>query len=312
MLVTRRDVQAAEQRTRQFVRRTPSFHASATLSYKLEFLQHTGTFKARGAFNRQLAARERGELDARVGIVVASGGNAGIANAYAASMLGVPATVFVPETAPAVKVALLRTLGASVVQTGREYVEAFDAAEVYASHSGALFCHAYDQVDIAAGAGVVAEEMLNDNPTIDTIIVAVGGGGLLGGVLAAVEGRANVVAVEPKLAPTLHSALAAGEPVDVAVGGIAADSLGARRIGQIGFEQARAAQAARPGALTSVLVSDDDIIAARAALWREYRIPSEHGAAAAAAALASGIYRPRAGENVAVIVCGANTDPSSL
>ncbi|AMB59845.1 threonine/serine dehydratase [Microterricola viridarii] len=310
MTLTRLDVQAAEQRTRAHVRRTPSFHASATLSFKLEFLQHTGTFKARGAFNRQLAARERGELDAEVGIVVASGGNAGIANAYAASVLGVPATVFVPETAPAVKVALLRTLGATVVQTGQEYVEAFAAASVFATESGALFCHAYDQAEIAAGAGVLAEELLADDPGVETIVVAVGGAGLLAGVLAAAAGRAHVVAVEPERAPTLHAALAAGAPVDVAVGGVAADSLGARRVGQIGF--ALAAPAHATGSLSSVLVGDDDIIAARSALWREYRIPSEYGAAAAAAALASGAYRPRSGERVAVIVCGANTDPSTF
>ena len=310
MVITRLDVQAAEQRTRAFVRRTPTFQASETLSFKLEFLQHTGTFKARGAFNRQLAAREDGLLDPAVGIVVASGGNAGIANAYAASVLGVPATVFVPETAPAIKVALLRELGATVMQQGREYVEAFAAAQLFAAESGALFCHAYDQPAIAAGAGVLAEEMLADDATIDTIVVAVGGGGLLAGVLAAADGRARVVAVEPTLAPTLNAALAAGEPVDVSVSGIAADSLGARRIGQIGFEGAQAAYAA--GLLNSVLVSDDDIIAARSALWHDYRIVAEHGAATAAAALASGTYVPGAGERVAVIVCGSNTDPSSL
>ena len=152
IVITRLDIEQAQRRTRAFVRRTPTFHASETLSFKLEFLQHTGTFKARGAFNRQLSARENGELDSTIGIVVASGGNAGIANAYAASVLGVPATVFVPETAPAVKVALLRTLGATVVQTGREYVEAYEAATEFAAESGALFCHAYDQLEIAAGA----------------------------------------------------------------------------------------------------------------------------------------------------------------
>ncbi len=310
MTLTRFDVHAAERRTRGYVRRTPTFRASDTLSFKLEFLQHTGTFKARGAFNRQLAARERGELDAGIGIVVASGGNAGIAHAHAASVLGVPATVFVPETAPAVKVALLRALGALVVQAGSEYVEAFEAATVFAAERGALFCHAYDQPEIAAGAGVLAEEILADDPGIDTIVVAVGGAGLLAGVLAAATGRANVVAVEPERAPTLHAALAAGAPVDVQVGGVAADSLGARRVGQIGFALAEPAHAA--GALHSVLVSDEQIVAARSALWRDYRIPSEHGAAAAAAALASGVYRPRPGERVAVVVCGANTDPGTF
>jgi threonine dehydratase len=312
MVITRLDVQEAQRRTRGFVRRTPTFRAAESLSFKLEFLQHTGTFKARGAFNRQLAARERGELDTAIGIVVASGGNAGIANAYAARGLGVPATVFVPETAPAVKVALLHSLGAAVVQTGREYVEAFEAATAFATERGALFCHAYDQPEIAAGAGVLAEELLADDPASETIVVAVGGGGLLAGVLAAVDGRAHVVAVEPERAPTLHAALAAGTPVDVEVGGIAADSLGARRVGQIGFAAASAASAAGRGGLISVLVNDADIVAARTALWRDYRIPSEYGAAAAAAALASGAYRPRSGERIAVIVCGANTDPGTL
>lgn len=307
-MITRLDVQAAERRTRGFVRRTPTFHAAPTLSFKLEFLQHTGTFKARGAFNRQLAARERGELDAEIGIVVASGGNAGIANAYAARQLGLPATVYLPETAPAVKVALLHSLGATVVQTGREYVEAFEAATAFASERGALFCHAYDQPEIAAGAGVLAEELLADDATIETIVVAVGGGGLLAGVLAAVDGRARVVAVEPERAPTLHAALAAGTPVDVEVGGIAADSLGARRVGEIGFAMARAAGSG----LSSILVSDAEIVAARTALWSDYRIPSEYGAAAAAAALASGAYHPRSDERIAVIVCGANTDAGTL
>ncbi|PPL17208.1 threonine/serine dehydratase [Microterricola pindariensis] len=310
MTLTRLDVQAAEARTRDSVRRTPTFRASPTLSFKLEFLQHTGTFKARGAFNRQLAARERGELDAGIGIVVASGGNAGIAHAYAASVLGVPSTVFVPETAPAVKVALLRALGATVVQAGSEYVEAYAAATVFAAERGALFCHAYDQPEIAAGAGVLATELLEDDPGIDTIVVAVGGAGLLAGVLAAVDGRAHVVAVEPEAAPTLHAALAAGALVDVPVGGVAADSLGARRVGQIGFELAQPAHAR--GSLSSVLVADSDIVAARSALWRDYRIPSEHGAAAAAAALASDAYSPRPGERVAVVVCGANTDAGTF
>lgn len=274
--------------------------------FKCEFMQHTGTFKARGALNRILASKERGELRADVGVVVASGGNAGLANAYAAAQLGVPATVFVPEAAPAVKVAKLKAIGASVVQGGAEYAAAYKAAVARAEETGAVYCHAYDQPEIAAGAGTIGTELLEQVPDVDTILVAVGGGGLMAGVAAAVEGSAKVVAVEPATAPTLHAALAAGEPVDVAVSGVAADSLGARRIGDIGFSVAL-----RCG-VESVLVTDEQIVAARSALWNEYRILVEHGAAAAYAALASGAYVPRMDERVAVILCGANTDPATL
>ena len=308
-MIDRSDVLAARDRIGGHVRRTPLIEVggpSAPLWLKCEFLQHTGTFKARGAFNRVLAASERDELDAGVGIVVASGGNAGLANAYAASHLGVPATVFVPVTAPAVKVARLRAYGAVVRQVGTEYAEALEAATEHTAQTGAVFCHAYDQVEIAAGAGTLALEVLEDEPDIDTVVVAVGGGGLLAGVLAAVDERARVVAVEPLAIPTLHSALAEGRPVDVAVSGIAADSLGARRIGDIAFD---VASHAHP---VSVLVGDDDIVAARSRLWSEFRIAAEHGAAAAYAALTSGVYVPEPGERVAVVVCGANTDPATL
>jgi threonine dehydratase len=310
-MITRVDVDEAAARTAGRIRRTPVFEADAgtvpgQLWFKCEFMQHTGTFKARGAFNRVLAARERGELKDDVGIVVASGGNAGLANAYAASQLGVPATVFVPETAPAVKVKKLKASGATVVQRGTEYAEAFEAALDYAAETGAVYCHAYDQAEIAAGAGTVGSELLEQLGGIDTVVVAVGGGGLMAGIAAAVEGHARVVGVEPDNAPTLYSALAAGAPVDVAVSGIAADSLGARQIGRIGFEVA-----VRTGVRT-VLVSDDDIAAARALLWEQYRIVVEHGAAAAFAAVNSGAYVPAEGERVAVILCGANTDPATV
>lgn len=308
-MINRADVLAAERRISGYARRTPLLRAgtaAAPLWLKCEFMQHTGVFKARGAFNRLLAARERGELDPAVGVVAASGGNAGLANAYAAAALGVPATVFVPETAPRVKVERLLGYGATVRQVGAEYAEAYAAATRYVAESGALFCHAYDQLEIAAGAGTVAEEILEDEPGIDTIIVAVGGGGLYAGVAAAAEGRARVVAVEPFNIPTLNAALAAGHPVDVPVSGIAADSLGARRVGEIAFNMASRVPPA------SVLVDDSAIAAARSQLWSEYRIPAEYGAAAALAALMSGAYVPREGERVAVIVCGANTDPSTL
>ena len=176
-MITRDDVLAAEKRISKHIRRTPLLRggtSSAPLWLKCEFLQHTGVFKARGAFNRQLAALERGELDPAVGVVAASGGNAGLANAYAAAALGVPATVFVPENAPRVKVERLLAYNATVRQVGAEYVEAYEAAQEYVAQSGALFCHAYDQPEIAAGAGTIAEEILRDEPGIDTIVVAVG------------------------------------------------------------------------------------------------------------------------------------------
>lgn len=275
--------------------------------FKLEFHQLTGTFKARGALNRVLAAQEDGRLDPNVGIVVASGGNAGLANAYAARAVGVPATVFVPERAPLVKVERLRAYGAHVVTIGSEYAEAAQAAADYARESGAVLNHAYDQLEIVAGAGTLGLEIVQDLAgQVDTVIVAVGGGGLLAGVAAAVEGRARVVAVEPTQAPTLHAALAAGAPTEVAVGGVAADSLGARRIGDLGWTVAT-----RTG-VASVLVDDEQIVAARQHLWDEYRMVVEHGAATAFAALQSGVYRPADGERVVVVLCGANTDPSDL
>ena len=308
-MITRDDVTAARERIAGHVRRTPLLPPSVDeppVWLKCEWLQHCGVFKTRGAFNRQLAAQERGELDPATGIVIASGGNAALAHAYVARRLGVPATVFVPETAPAVKVQRLREYGADVRLAGREYAEAAAAALEHASTRGAVLCHAYDQPEIAAGAGTIALELLEDLPDVDTLVVAVGGGGLLAGIAAALEDRARVVAVEPETCPTLASALTAGEPVDVAVSGVAADSLGARRIGGIAWD------VVRRHAPVSVLLPDEAIVTARKALWRDYRVVSEHGAATAYAALTSGAYAPTAGEKVAVIVCGANTDPATL
>ena len=308
-MIIRDDVLVALARTRGHVRRTPLLPPAAGTGgwwLKCEFLQYTGVFKTRGAFNRQLAALERRELDPSVGVVVASGGNAGMAHAYAAGALGVHATVFVPETAPPGKIQRIREYGADVRQAGAEYAEANEAAIDYANTRGALFCHAYDQPEIAAGAGTLAEEILEDEPGINTIVVAVGGGGLYAGVATAAEGRARVVAVEPLAIPTLHAALDAGHPVDVAVSGVTADSLGARRIGEIAFS---VASRTTP---TTVLVTEDAIIAARYLLWRDYRIAAEHGAAAAFAALTSGAYQPAPDERVAVVICGANTDVRTL
>lgn len=299
----------AGMRINGYVRRTPLLQVATptgALWLKCEFLQHTGVFKARGAFNRLLAARDRGELDPSAGVVIASGGNAGLANAYAAATVGVKATVFVPETAPPVKIERIREYGADVRQVGSEYAEASEAAIEYANARGALLSHAYDQLEVAAGAGTLAEEMLEDEPSIETIVVAVGGGGLYAGIAAAAAGRARVVTVEPETCPTLHTALNVGHPVDVSVSGVAADSLGARRIGEIAFSVASRLPP------TSILVEEDAIVSARLQLWREYRIPAEHGAAAAYAALSSGVYQPAPGERVAVVVCGANTDVRTL
>jgi threonine dehydratase len=302
-------VLTAGMRINGYVRRTPLLQVATQtgdLWLKCEFLQHTGVFKARGAFNRLLAARDRGELDPSAGVVIASGGNAGLANAYAAATVGVKATVFVPETAPPVKIERIREYGADVRQVGSEYAEASEAAIEYANARGALLSHAYDQLEVAAGAGTLAEEMLEDEPSIETIVVAVGGGGLYAGIAAAAAGRARVVTVEPETCPTLHTALNVGHPVDVSVSGVAADSLGARRIGEIAFSVASRLPP------TSILVEEDAIVSARVQLWREYRIPAEHGAAAAYAALSSGVYQPAPGERVAVVVCGANTDVRTL
>jgi threonine dehydratase len=302
-------VLTAGMRINGYVRRTPLLQVATptgALWLKCEFLQHTGVFKARGAFNRLVAARDRGELDPSAGVVIASGGNAGLANAYAAATVGVKATVFVPETAPPVKIERIREYGADVRQVGSEYADASEAAIEYANVRGALLSHAYDQLEVAAGAGTLAEEMLEDEPSIETIVVAVGGGGLYAGIAAAAAGRARVVTVEPQTCPTLHTALNVGHPVDVSVSGVAADSLGARRIGEIAFSVASRLPP------TSILVEEDAIVSARLQLWREYRIPAEHGAAAAYAALSSGVYQPAPGERVAVVVCGANTDVRTL
>jgi threonine dehydratase len=313
----RQDVLDAAHRIRGRVRRTPLHVVEPGDDWlpgggclKLELLQHTGTFKARGAFNRILSTLERDELDPTVGVVVASGGNAGLANAYAAAQLGVPATVFVPTTSSPAKLARLRSYGATVVLHGEEYAEAFEAAMEHVASTGAVYCHAYDQPEIVAGAGTLGLELLEQldelGRGVDTVLVAVGGGGLLSGVTTAGDGRAPGVGVEPATAPTMSTALARGAPVDVPVSGVAADSLGARRLGSIAWEVARGAD------VPCVVVDDDAIVAARRQLWDRYRVLVEVGAAAAPAAVTCGAYRPAADERVAIVLCGANTDPSDL
>jgi threonine dehydratase len=294
-VIDRERVEEAKVRLEGRVYRTPVWEVAPQVWYKLEYLQHTGTFKARGMLNRILTAQPAKDT----GVVIASGGNAGLAAAWAARQVGVPIEVFVPQPSPAVKVAKLKALGATVVQVGREYAEAYDAAMKRIAETGAVYCHAYDQPEVVAGAGTIGLELLEQIDGLQTVVVAVGGGGLMAGIAAATEGSARVVAAEPVNAPTLHEALRAGGPVDVAVSGVAADSLGARRIGDIAFEVAT-----RTG-VESVLVEDGDIVAARRELWDRHRILVEHGAAAAYAAR-------RAAPGTVIVLCGANTDPATV
>jgi threonine dehydratase len=282
-----------------------TFGFDAPVTLKCEYMQHSGSFKVRGSLTRIATAAKRGPLP-EAGVVIGSGGSAGLAAAWAARRCGTTATVFLPTNAPAVKIAKLRTLGANVELHGSEYAEAFEAATAYANSVGALQLHAYDQPEICAGAGTLGLELLEQTGGVDVILVAVGGGGLMSGVATAVHGKARVVGVEPAGIPTLNAALAAGRPVDVEVASIAADALGARRLGEIAFDVAT-----RTG-VESVLVADDAIIAARQALWDHCRIVVEHGGATALAALMTGAYVCKEGERVAVVLCGANTNPSDL
>ena len=303
----REDVEAAADRLGRRIRRTPSVvldsRAFGTpVALKLELLQHTGSFKARGMLNRLLTA----DLPAGSRVVAASGGNAGLAVAYAARELGLTAHIVVPVAAPPVKVARLRALGAAVVQEGSVYAEAFAVAEGYATRAGLALVHAYDQPEVCAGNGTLALELVEQVGPVDTVLVATGGGGLIAGIAAALADRARVIAVEPERCPTLHAALTAGAPVDVDVGGIAADSLGASRIGSVCWEIAQAT------GMSSVLVPDEAIARARGRLWSELRVLAEYGGAAALAALVTGAYLPEPGERVAAVVCGGNTDPSAV
>jgi threonine dehydratase len=278
------------------------------LWFALEFLQHTGTFKARGARNFLLAHREQGTLP-NAGVTIASGGNAGLACAWAAHEQGVPATVFVPENAPAVKVERLRTYGADVRLVGTEYAEAAAACEEFAATTGALASHAYDNPLIAAGAGTLVEEIRAQVPLLDTIVVSVGGGGLFSGVAAAAQHHGiRVVAVEPERCRALNAAIEAGRVVDVPVDSVAADSLGARRATPM------ALAAAGHRNVRSVLVPDTAVVAARRRLWESYRLAVEHAAGAALAGVTGegAPYVPASGERVAVVLCGANTELGDL
>jgi len=276
------------------------------VTFALEYMQHTGSFKARGAANLAAAHVREGTMPA-AGVTIASGGNAGLACAWAARATGTRATVFLPATAPAFKVAKLRGYGAEVRLVGTEYADALAASIEYARESDALLSHAYDNPLIAAGAGTLAAEILTQVPDMDTIMVAVGGGGLFAGTAAAVaDTSVRVVAVEPERCRAFNAALEAGAPVDVTVDSIAADSLGARRVSQAALELAQSSN------VRSLLVTDDAIVEARRTLWDCRRVVVENGGATAFAALASGVYVPEEDEHVVVVLCGANTDPADL
>jgi threonine dehydratase len=266
------------------------------LTFKLEHLQHSGSFKARGAFTHLLTREVPSS-----GVVAASGGNHGAAVAYAARKRGVPACIFVPTVSSPAKIERIRGYDAELVVTGERYADALEASQRWAERSGALQIHAFDQVETLLGQGTVGLELSEQAPAIESLLVAVGGGGLIGGIAAWFGGRVRVIGVEPEGAPTLTRALAAGRPVDAEAGSIAADSLAPRRVGELMFA------IARESVDSVVLVDDAAILRAQAALWDTLRLVVEPGGAAAFAAMLSGAYRPRPGEHVGVLLSGGNT-----
>lgn len=292
-----------------FLRETPLWRLPAAslglpggeLWLKLEHLQVGGSFKARGMLHRLLA-----NPIPQAGVIVASGGNAGIATAAAARALGVRCEVFVPTVSPQAKQDKLRALGAQVVVTGAVYAEAFEACMARQRDTGALITHAYDQPEVVSGAGTLAAEVEAQAGVPDSVLVSVGGGGLIGGIGAWFEQRSRVVALEPANAPTLFRAREAGQPVDVAVSGVAADSLGARRIGQIAW------QVTQRHVRDALLLSDEAIRQAQLWLWKELRLAVEPAAALGVAALQAGAYVPLGDERVCLVICGANFDPTVL
>ncbi len=301
----RKAISAAARRISRYVRHTPTLTCDVggvrAAVLKLELLQHAGSFKPRGAFNRLLCA-----TIPPAGVIAASGGNHGAAVAYAARILGVTAEIFVPGPTPAAKVARIAGYGARVVQGGETYAEALLASRARQAHTGALEVHAYDHQDVLAGQGTVGREFEQDAPGLTHILVATGGGGLIGGVAAWYAGGAEVISVEPEGCPTLHDALRAGRPVDASVGGLAADSLGARQVGALMFPVAQRFVS------QAILVPDDAILAAQRLLWEQFRLVAEPGGATALAALLSARFVPPADAQVGVVICGANMDPAKL
>lgn len=297
-------IEEAATRIAGRVRRTPVMEISlegVPVVAKLELLQHTGSFKPRGAFNRVLASA--GAIP-DAGLITASGGNHGAAVAHVAKQLGISAEVFVAEVTPAVKRDRIASLGAKVVVGGHEYPDALESSRERAAVTGAFEVHAYDHPLTVAGQGTMATEIEEQVPDVDSVVISVGGGGLAAGAASWFGSGARIVCVEPVGSRALHAALAAGHPVDVEIDSLASDSLGARRVGEVPF--------AVLGDVQSVLVEDDAIAAAQRWLWHHLRLVVEPGGAAATAAILSGVYRPHPGERVVVVVCGANTDPNTV
>lgn len=299
-------IAATERLIRPHIRRTPVIEVeggdfgldAVCLIFKLESLQHAGSFKTRGAFANLLTRR----IPA-AGVVAASGGNHGVAVAYAAMKVGQPARIFVPSVASPEKMDRIREYGAELVVTGERYADALAASERWVAQSGALAVHAYDQVETLLGQGTLGLEFEAQAPDLDTLLVAVGGGGLIGGVAAWYAGRLRIVGVEPVAAPTLTNARRAGRPVDSEAGGIAADSLAPKRVGELMFP------IAQQYVESVLLLPDEAIRQAQEQLWKVLRVAAEPGGAAAFGALLSRRYQPRPGERVGVLVCGGNTTP---
>jgi threonine dehydratase len=304
MDITRDNIAATEKSIRPHIRRTPVLGVDAAefglepraLTPKLELMQHAGSFKSRGAFTHLLTRKVP-----KAGVVAASGGNHGAAVAFAARRVGVPAKIFVPEISSPAKIARIRAYGAELVVGGARYDDAYAASRRVAAETGAIEIHAFDQRETLLGQGTLAMELEQQAPEIDTLLVGVGGGGLIAGIASWYRGKVKVVGVEPELAPTLTKALAAGKPVDAEAGGIAADSLAPKQVGAMVFP------IARDHVAEVVLVEDDAIRAAQKALWDVIRVVAEPGASAASAALLSGRYKPRPGERVGILVSGGNT-----
>lgn len=295
-MVDRDQIAEAEQAIRPFIRRTPVVQVDDQVTLKLELTQHAGSFKARGAFTNLLLRSVP-----PVGVVAASGGNHGAAVAYAAHVLNVPARIFVPRISSPAKIDRIRSYGADLVIGGDFYGDALAASEKWVEQSGAMPVHAFDQEETLMGTGTLGLELEEQAPDLDTVLIAVGGGGLLAGAAAWYANRVQMIGVEPADAPTLTHALQAGKPVDAPTGSVAADSLSPRRVGELVFPLVQSFVE------RVLLVSDNAITHAQQILWERVRVVAEPGGAAAFAALVSGAYQPDPGERVGVVVSGGNT-----
>ncbi len=298
-------IEAAANRIEGRVRRTPILTTEIggrRVHLKLELLQHTGSFKPRGAFNRVLGEATIPEA----GVLAASGGNHGAALAFVANQLGIPCEIFVADVTPEIKRQNILRYGAQVTVGGPQYSDALEASLERAKLTGALEIHAYDHPQTVAGQGTMARELEGQISDLGTVLMAAGGGGFIAGAAAWWQGRIDLVAVEPEGAPTVHAALAAGKPVSVEVDSLAADSLGSKIVGEAPFE------AIARGVTHSVLVGDDEIRDAQRYLWNEFRLVAEPGGAAALAGLMSGAFEPSVSDEIVVVVCGSNCDPNTV